>query len=240
MTARHSGRRWIVWGGLTAAAAVLILGWPATTRQGVNFQVTAYREPLYVKAIDFLHRHERYRAIAQAITRGRASERDRMLAVFDWTHAHIRPAPKDWPVVDDHILDIIIRGYGLGDQMADVFTTLSTYAGVPAFWRPLHFEETGEWLIFSFARVDGRWIVCDVANHLIFTDASGRWADVQTLLDHPELAAGLVSADGVPYAPHVAQLRPFSVPQPMRAQIQMPWPRLLFEARRMTGLVGAR
>ena len=61
--------------------------------------------------------------------------RTRVLAVFDWTARRIQPTPEGWPVVDDHILNIIIRGYGMTDQRADVFATLTTYAGVPAFWQ---------------------------------------------------------------------------------------------------------
>lgn len=205
---------------------------PTVTRQGVNFQVSRYEIPLYVKAVDFFHRHYQYRLLAKEITRGLRSDHDRVMAVFDWTRQHIRRTPADWPIVDDHVLNIIIRGYGLEDQMADVFTTLLTYAGVPAFWRSLRISEGTKWLIFSFARIDGRWVMCDVGNDVRFTDAAGRWLDVTELLEQPELPAslaGLTTRQGVVYQPYLERLRPFRVPATLRAQKQMPFPRMWYE-----------
>ncbi|MBI3011124.1 MAG: transglutaminase domain-containing protein [Candidatus Omnitrophica bacterium] len=225
-------RRRILWTSLFAALALAglwgVASSPATTRQGVNFEVSAKRMPLYVKTIDFLHRHSHYQLLANEITRGLRSDRERVLAVFEWTRRHIRHTPKGWPVVDDHVLDIIIRGHGLDDQMADVFTTLTTYAGVPAFWWP------GS-VVVSFARVDGRWRMFDVANGLIFTDAQGQLADVHELLDEPSLidaAAGGLTAGGQVYAEYVRKrLGSFEVPAVLRAEQQMPLPRLTCEIR---------
>lgn len=225
-------RRRILWMSLVAALALAGL-WgmassPATTRQGVDFQVSAKPIPLYVKAVDFLHRHSHYRLLAEEITGGLPSDRERVLAVFEWTRQHIRDTPKGWPVVDDHVLDIIIRGHGLDDQMADVFTTLATYAGVPAFWWP------GS-VVLSFARVDGRWRMFDVANGVVFTDAQGRLADVHELLAQPSLidaAAGGLTAGGQLYAEYARKrLGSFEVPAVLRAEQQMPLPRLACEIR---------
>lgn len=199
-----------------------------TTRQGVNFQLSVREIPLYAKAIAFLHRDVEYGLLAREITTGLHTDPERVRAIFAWTRSHIRRTPKDWPVLDDHVLNIIIRGHGLDDQMADVFTTLTTYAGLPAFWRP------GP-VVFSFVRVDGRWAVFDVANGLAFTDASGAFLDAEELLRHPERAqavAGSLSPGGVPYRRYVERLGAFTVPEVLRAEQQRPWPRLLVEIRR--------
>ncbi len=205
---------------------------PATTRQGVNFQVSTRHLPLAVKAIDFLHRHSHYRLLANEITHGLRSDRERVLAVFEWTRQQVRPTPSGWPIIDDHVLNIIIRGHGLDDQMADVFTTLATYAGMPGFWRP------GS-VVFSFVRVEGRWAVFDVANGLVFADDAGAFIDAEDLLRHPELAqaiAGSLNPGGLPYRRYVEQLGSFRVPEVLRARQQMPWPRLRHEVRRRLGL----
>ena len=224
------------------ASGCLLLGgvglatMPATTRQGVNFQVSVRSVPLYVKAVAFLHRHFQCALLAGQITQGRGSDLARALAVFEWTRQHIRPTPAGWPVVDDHILDIIIRGYGLDDQMADVFTMLATYAGVPAFWRVA--KVSGGRLVLAFARVDGRWTVWDVAHGLAFREADGRLADVHALIADPALVratAGSLAPDGVPYDRYVAQLQPFQAPAMLRAEQQMLWPRVWFEVRRAIG-----
>lgn len=204
------------------------------TRQGVNFTVSTRMIPAYVKVIDFFHRHSQHQLLAREITDGSTSDHDRALAAFNWTRQHIRPAPPGWDVVDDHILHVIIRGHGEGDQMADVFTTLATYAGVPAFWQVVSLPETRA-LVLSFVRVDGRWVPFDVAGGATFTDRQGRWVDVIELLQHPEelrAAAAAPAPGGVPYWRYFERLRPFEVPDPLRARLQMPWPRLHYMARR--------
>jgi len=137
-----STRRHFLAGGVTLlllAGAVGISTSTVTTRQGKDFQVSTREIPVYVKVLDFLHRHYKYEALAKQITRGLSTDQERVLTAFDWTSRNIRQTPEGWPVVDDHILNIIILGQGLDDQMADVFTTLSTYAGVPR----LTFEARG-------------------------------------------------------------------------------------------------
>lgn len=52
-----------------------------------------------------------------------------------WTRQHIHPTSSGLPDMDDHILHMIIRGYGKQDQTVDALTTLATYTGLPAFWR---------------------------------------------------------------------------------------------------------
>lgn len=218
------------------AGIISALNASVLTRQGVNFTVSAKRVPFYIKAVDFLHRHYQYRLLAEEITRGLKTDEERVMAVYHWTRHHIRPTPPGWPISDDHILHIIIRGHGLDDQMADVFCTLATYAGVPAFWRNLKPVDDGPTLTVSFAKVDGAWRVFDVVNGLAFADAQGRLVDVVTLVRDPALAeaiAGPLRPSGLPYSQYLALLQPFTVPDVLRAQQQMPWPRLWFEMRRV-------
>lgn len=227
---------------LVASVSLGLLGWViasmrVTTRQGVNFQVSTRGVPLYVKAIDFLSRHHHYQVLAEEITKGLHSDRERLVAIFDWTRQHIRETPAGWPVVDDHILHIIIRGYGLADQMADVFTTLSTYAGIPAFWQTVRLMEGDRrgYACFSFAHIDGRWAMFDVRYGLMVTDPSGRFIDVHDVLREPgliETISGALAPGEIPYRRYVEQLRPFHVPAVLRAREQMPWPRVWTEMHR--------
>ncbi len=123
--------------------------------------------------------------------------------------------------------------------MADVFTTLATYAGLPAFWCIVEMDLGGR-LVLSFVKVDGRWTMCDVANGLTFLDEHGRFAEVSELLAHPALiraTAGTRAPGGIPYQQYVAQLQPFEVPSMLRAQKQMPLARLVYEVKRRLSLV---
>lgn len=200
-----------------------------TTRQGADQRVMVRAVPLYAKAVAFVHRHVEYRLLAREITAGLRSDPERVRAVFEWTRRNIRKTPDGWPVIDDHVLHIIIRGYGVADQMADVFTTLATYAGMPAFWR-------GGAVVLSFVRVDGRWAVFDVANGLVFTDSSGTFIDADELIRQPALVqavAASLTPRGKPYSWYLERLAPFTVPAALRPELQMPLPRFLFEIQRL-------
>lgn len=227
-------RRLALFGGLAVVLFSVGLRATATTRQGVNFAVQQHEIPLYVKSIDFLHRHYAYQRIAREATAGQLSDQDRALAVLAWTRRNIRPTPKGFPVIDDHILDIIIRGYGVDDQMADVFSTLCTYAGIPAFWLlPESVPHGPVPPILSFAKIDGAWRVFDVANGVVFVNAEGHLLSLESLLENPMLVASVTkqAPQQMSYATYLEKLRPFTAPDILRAEKQMPWPRLVFEIR---------
>ncbi len=115
---------------LVAVSIVVLAFWSLPTYQGIDHKVTRHTIPAYVKAMEFVTRHWRYRDLAHRIVDGRETSDDRVRAIYEWTRQHIRPIPANFPAVDDHIWHIIVRGYGSADQQADVFTTL---CGVPFF-----------------------------------------------------------------------------------------------------------
>lgn len=234
-------RRAKAFGSIVAVLAltVLVATWPVTTKQGVNFEVSAYRIPLYLKALEFVDRSVQYQQIAGAILRDAKSDDERALQMFRWTRRNIRDAPPGWPIVDDHIMNIITRGYGVNDQQADVFATLLTYGGVPAFWQKLKWPEAQTGPLLTFARVDGRWVVFDVANDVIFRTAAGRLATLDDLKGHPELVPERVSllGDGSrSYADSVTRLPMPPVPHPLRAELQMPSARVWYELKAAVGV----
>ena len=229
-------RRVLLLGAVGALVAWGILA-PVTTRQGVNFQVASHRIPFYVKAVDFLDRHSHYQLLAEQITHGLRSDRERALAVFQWTRQHVQPTPRGWPIVDDHVWHIIIRGYGVEDQMADVFTTLCAYAGVAAYWRYVRHPQTRASLAVSYVKVGSRWAVIDMRRGIIFQDARGTWLTPEQLAADPALSqvadrTRLLKA--LPYPDYFANPEFVAPPPPypLRAEQQMPWPRLVFELRR--------
>jgi hypothetical protein len=215
------------------AAAVALARVPTTSARGVNFEVTAQSLPLYVKAVNFLDRDLNYRQLAAEIVAGQASDREKMHAVYEWTRRHVRDQPAGFPLVDDHVWYVIVRGYGSDDQKADVFTTLLTYAGVPAYWV---FIGPRPELALSLVQIDGHWRPVDVENGVIFRTPDGALATVEQLAAEPALAAqGPSDFRGLPYATFFAG---FAAPQPpdvLRAEMHMPVRRTWRELRQLIG-----
>ena len=223
---------------LLLAGGCAVLTATVTTRQGIDYAVTEHRMPLYAKAFEFLDRNGQYRRLSAEITRGSDSDQKRVQAVYDWTARRIQPTPQGWAIVDDHILNIIIRGYGTSDQRADVFATLCTYAGVPAFWDKVKVPGTEDGVVLTFAQVDGRWIVIDVANGFMFRTVGGELAgpgDFPANRVVMPAAADSIMVGSTPYPRLLATLRMPPVPRPLRAELQMPWPRLWDQTKRAIG-----
>ena len=234
-----SRRRRVALAVVGAVALAGLVNLDVSTRQGVNFEVTEHRLPLYLKSFEFLDRDAQYRQLANEITRGAATDRERVEKVFDWTARRIQPAPEGWLVVDDHILNIIIRGYGQSDQRADVFATIATYSGVPAFWQRVKAPGTDDGVVLTFTRVEGRWTVADVAHGLLFRNARGELAAAEDFAKHrATLPAAALSLwlRSTPYSDVFTQLRTPPIPRPLRAELQMPWPRLWDQTKRAAGL----
>lgn len=227
--------RWI---GIVVVVLV-IANWPVTTRQGVNREVATHQLPLYIKAFQFLDRDAQFGQLSREVLTGQTTDEGRVRAAFGFVSRRLRPTPEGWPVVDDHILNIVIRGHGEPDQLADVYTLLLGYAGVPAFWGKVRAAGTADGVIFSFARVDGRWTVADVAQGVLFQNAAGRLATVDEVATdvsvRPEITNTL-SVRATPYSRILDAMRLPAVPRTLRTDLQRPWPRLWYETKRAVGL----
>ena len=149
---------------------------PLNTKQGVDFKVTTMKIPLYAKYCGFFYRDYQYRALSRDITKGITGDREKVLAVYSWTMDNIRRQPEGFPIIDDHIWDIIVRRYGVADQMADVFTTLASYSGYEAFFVS---SKVSRYLVLSFVNIDKEWHMFDVYNEKAFI--AGEGLDMQTL-----------------------------------------------------------
>lgn len=238
------GRSWRFIGlglaGVVALAGLLTLAvTPVTTRQGVDYVVTSRELPVYLKALDFVDRDVNYRTLTGTIVAGTTTDEARAVGVFEWTRANIRNVPAGFPVVDDHVWSIIVRGYGAPDQKADVFTTLASYAGVPAYW--LFLGEKGRSLPLSFARIAGRWRVFDVHHGLIYRSPRGELATVEEVAADLALVRAIAGGRLHLGRPYVAYFVGFGVPRPpdvLRSEMQMTGRRLWNEGRRFLGRGG--
>jgi len=152
---------------LVLTFVILALNIPLNTKQGVNFVVTTKKIPLYVKTCGFFYRDYQYRALSDRITKDIKDHRERVAAIFEWTVENIKRKPEGFVIIDDHIWNIIVRGYGIADQMADVFTALASYAGYEAFWIS---PKISRHLMLSFVKIDGKWHIFDVYNKKSFIE----------------------------------------------------------------------
>jgi hypothetical protein len=234
MTRSQRGFRWVGVAAACIAAALVIASWPVATRVGLNYQLSSKRVPLYEKVINFLSRDLQTRRLAKEIVAGASTDEEKLLKIFSWVTEHVRPTPPGFPVVDDHILHTIIRGYGADDQRAEAFVVLAGYAGLRG--RVVRLEPPSHPNVFLYVALvtsGAHTYVFDITNRVIFRDERGRLADLEVLSRNPRLIAaaapGLV-VEGIPYQHYFLGLRQAKTWS--RTDAQQLWPRLTQELRR--------
>lgn len=213
--------------------------WPTRRLVGVNFVVSEHTLPLWAKTMDFVQRDANVSATAHAVLGGYPDAEAKATAALAWTRANIRPTPQGFPVVDDHIWHIFVRGYGEPDQRADVFTALLAYSDVPAYWMLI--GEPPDQLPLSYVRIGDRWRMYDVTNGLVFRNGAGELATPEELASNPRLVAAAATAAGVDaanYDRYFKNFEPPKAPDVTRADLQMPLRRAWHEARSLIGMQG--
>jgi hypothetical protein len=158
---------------------VSILNVRVITRQGVNYQVREIRVPLYLKLLDFIDRHYNYKNLVVNIAGDAKDSSSKVVKILGWVHANVRKNPQELPVIDDHPLNIIIRGYAVADQFEDIFSILCTYAGQPAFFKMFK-NRLGRFYYISFVQIKGRWCPSS-AFAGVYSEKSGAIASVEEI-----------------------------------------------------------
>lgn len=158
----------------------------STTRQGINYQVHEIKIPIYHKIFNLLDRHLNYKWLVGRILRDETNDNRKAILIFKWTIDNIANQPSQLKIVDDHVWNIIVRGYGKEDQMADVFATLCNYAGLKAFVLERYSSLRISPNRISIAAVffDGSWHLCDPYRRVEFKDKSGKWATIDEIISH--------------------------------------------------------
>ncbi len=215
---------------LIFAVCLTALNMPVPTRQGVNYSVRVYKIPLYIKIMEFIDRDYRYRRLSLEITSGKRSEKEKVMAVLGWVRSSIKTDfPGGWPIYDDHILNIIIRGYGASDQIADVFTTLCAYSGLPAGWARIISPDQKRSLVLSLVKFDGRWRVFDVFRDMWFINDEGDVASTDDILAHRYKKA-LTAGSDFDYEEYFKNMEQYINGITLRPKKQMPLQRIMYEA----------
>lgn len=162
----------------------------SVTKQAINYEVTDYPIPLYLKTLQFFTRHYSYSWLLERIIAENDSEIEKVCKIVVWANEHIQPQPEELPVIDDHVWDIIVRGYGKKDQLADVVATLCNYEGIPSVMFDLYEDRSREgspYVTLVAFRIGSNWHFCDPERAVLFYKKSDNGA--LELAAHTDLAS---------------------------------------------------
>ena len=207
-----------------------------TTKKAVNHDIAIIKIPLYIKAAGFINRDYWYRYIVENLTENLKTDREKAVAIFDWTLKNIHNVPKGFDIVDDHILNIIIRRYGTLDQKVDVFTTICFYSGIDAFWDFCYDDVNNIVYPLSFVKLDGRWHIFDCNVGKYFETNSTGDIDIEDALKYVSSSKDEIletfAAKGISLDRVYRNLRAMKEVSRSRAAQQIPFKRIFFELKK--------
>jgi hypothetical protein len=161
--------------------SIALLNKEVTMLQGVDYKVSRMTLPLYLKVLNFYDRHLNYKWLAKRITGHLETREDKILRLFHWTYETIKRQPESLPVMDSHVWDVYVRGYGGSDNFHDLFTTLCNYIGTDAFFTPLYIKDTSEHAKLSFVRIKRGWVMFDPYDGIYFRNNRGGLATIEEI-----------------------------------------------------------
>ena len=224
--------------GITIFVAVLLivfmLNIKVTTRQGVNYVVREIKIPLYIKIFEFIDRDYQYKVLLKEIIKGCKDDEGKILAIFNWTHENIKQnIPENYPIVDDHVWHIIVKGYGVNDQLSDVFTTLCNYAGTSAFYTWVYSDDKKSALPLAVVEINDRWFIFYPYRGAYFENRRGELADIEDIKANDWVV--VENNDEGPTINYADYFGNLSMPKEhnlTKGSIQSPINRLIFEIKK--------
>ena len=164
-----------------ALLIAILIGLNKTSSQliGVNYKVTEYEIPLYLKLYDFYGRHLNYGYLVSKITKNINSDEDKVINLSKWVNKNIKKISQEIEVIDNHPISIIERRLGTRDQFSDLLSVLIVYAGIDSFfWRNNNDELKS---VLTYFNLNGKWSLIDPYYGIIFINSQGELATISEL-----------------------------------------------------------
>ena len=202
-----------------------------TTGQGINYKVSRMELPLYLKLLNFYDRHFNYKWLTKRITGHLETKEEKIFRLFQWTHETIQPQPESLPVMDDHVWNVYVRGYGGSDNFHDLFATLSNYAGADGIFTTVQIDSTIDKLNLSVVKIEKGWVVFDPYHGVYFKNKAGELATIKEIKKQNWQIAKLKqrSISEPDYKPYLEALPVIKEIGYSRANTQSPINRLKFQ-----------
>jgi hypothetical protein len=142
---------------------------------GIDYVVSEYEIPLYLKLYNFYGRHLNYKFIVNNIVENSNTDIQKILNISKWISNNIQKIPKGVEIVDNHPITTIDRRLGNMDQFSDLLSVMLVYAGIKSFY----WKNNGN--VLTFALLNESWSVVDPYYGIIFLSREGQMSLIQEL-----------------------------------------------------------
>ena len=159
-------------------AVVVFLNEKSTQFIGINYSVTEYEIPLYLKLYNFYGRHLNYDYLVNKITKNSRSDKEKVISISKWINSNIKKLPNGIEVVDSHPLTIAERRLGTKEQFSDLLSVMLVYADIDSFF---WFDKDNRNKVLTFFRMNGYWSVIDPYYGIVFINNKNELSSIGEL-----------------------------------------------------------
>ena len=156
----------------------ILLNKETTRKIAINYEVSEYKIPIYLKINDFFNRHFYYRNLVKQINTSQQNKKNIILNTSKWVNQNIQKIPEGVDVVDNHPLTIVHRRLGVQDQFSDILSVLLTYSNIDSFFIKSFDKITHPLTLF---KVENYWSAIDPYYGVYFINEKGTFASLEEL-----------------------------------------------------------
>lgn len=212
-----------------------VLNTTVVTRQGINYKTFEIEIPLYLKILNFYDRHFNYKWLVRRVTKNLKTKEEKVFRLFQWTYETIQRQPESLPIIDDHVWNVFLRGYGVDDNFHDLFTTLCNYVGVDSFLLRVKNKNSNEVTKFSLVQTQRGWVIFDPFEGVYFTNEQGDWATIKEIKEQNwklRKLGGTKTSDSFyyPFFKHLPEIKKMGY---QRANLQSPMNRFKYQLNKL-------
>lgn len=160
---------------------IIIIGLNNKTSQfiGINYEVSEYEIPIYLKIYNFYGRHINYEYLISKIIKNNDNDKDKVIKLSKWVNSNIKKITKDIDVVDSHPLTIVERRLGTEDQFSDLLSVLLVYANIDSFMAISINGKSRN--VLTFFNLNGNWALVDPYYGIIFLNLKREIASINEI-----------------------------------------------------------
>ena len=158
---------------------IFIIANKETTRSiGINYQVTEYQIPIYLKILDFYNRHYNYKYLVNKINKNIDNEKDIILTTTKWIKNNIKKISAGVDIIDNHPITIIERRLGTDDQFSDLLSVLLIYSNIDSFYISTFNKN---WHPLTFVKFNDYWSIIDPYYGIYFYNKEHLFASIEDI-----------------------------------------------------------
>jgi len=162
---------------------ILIVQVNTERKISINYEVSVYKIPIYLKLLDFMNRHYNYKHLVNNINSNNSTDEDKIINTTNWVISNIKKINlnQDIDIVDHHPITIVERRLGIDEQFSDILSVLLVYSDIDSFFKFVKLVNVEAYYPLTFFKIYNYWSIADPQNGIFFLDEKNNFINIDNL-----------------------------------------------------------